>query len=298
MTNNGENRHRELLATLTEGIRGLTDSGQWQRYLEVQSRFPRYSSNNVMLIARQYERASLVAGFGTWRRLHRAVRRGESAIWILAPIVSRRHDGDTEMVPVVRGFRFVPVFDVAQTEGPDLPSVCHLLGGADPGGRFDQLVAGARALGFGVEPATLEGGVNGDCSHERRRIRVATGLAGAQRVKTLAHELAHAVLHERWENRALAELEAESTAFVVCRALGINSGPYSFGYLATWAGGGEAAVAMVRTSAVRIQDSAAQILEATGVEVTLRRPDRSLRPVGHLEVCHRALDGTFCEEAR
>jgi hypothetical protein len=258
-------QRRDLLMALTEGIRGLTNSGEWRRYLEVQSRFPRYSANNVLLIARQYERARLVAGFATWRRLRRVVRRGESAIWILAPIVARRQAGDDGAEPLVRGFRFVPVFDVAQTDGPDLPSVCHTLGATDPAGRFEQLVTAARSLGFAVERWPLEEGVNGDCSHSRHRIRVSTGLVGAQGVKTLAHELAHALLHERWEDRAIAELEAESTAFVVCRALGVDSGRYSFGYLATWAGSGDAAVAGVRASARRIQGGAARILEATGL---------------------------------
>jgi Zn-dependent peptidase ImmA (M78 family) len=34
-------------------------------------------------------------------------------------------------------------------------------------------------------------------------------------VKTLAHEIAHALLHESFDSRALAELEAESTTYVV-----------------------------------------------------------------------------------
>ena len=90
----------------------------WRRYLDVQSRFHRYSFNNVLLIAAQCPEASLVAGFGAWRRLGRTVRRGERAIWIVAPMVSRtgladdRADG-----PVVRGFRFVPVFDVEPDRG-------------------------------------------------------------------------------------------------------------------------------------------------------------------------------------
>jgi antirestriction protein ArdC len=81
-------------------------------------------------------------------------------------------------------------------------------------------------------------------------------------VKTLAHELAHALLHESYDNRALAELEAESTAYVVCQTLGIDSGDYSFGYVATWAGDGEQAIAGIRASCDRIQKSAAAILQA------------------------------------
>jgi hypothetical protein len=49
-------------------------------------------------------------------------------------------------------------------------------------------------------------------------------------VKTLAHELAHAVLHGEPAERGLMELEAESVAFVVCHALGIASDDWTFGY--------------------------------------------------------------------
>ena len=79
-------------------------------------------------------------------------------------------------------------------------------------------------------------------------------------MKTLAHELAHAVLHETVEDRSVAELEAESTAFVVCQRLGIDTAEYSFGYVATWAGGGGAAIAAIRASCDRIQQAAEVII--------------------------------------
>ena len=81
-------------------------------------------------------------------------------------------------------------------------------------------------------------------------------------MKTLAHEIAHALLHEQFDSRALAELEAESTAYVVCQALGIDSSDYSFGYVATWAGGGEQAISGIKASCERIQRTAATILRA------------------------------------
>ncbi len=98
------------------------------------------------------------------------------------------------------------------------------------------------------------------CTFSERRIRVEARNDERQQVKTLAHELAHAMLHEHVENRALAELEAESVAFVVCANLGIASDDYSFGYVATWAGGGDEAIAAIKASGGRIQRAAEQIL--------------------------------------
>ena len=104
------------------------------------------------------------------------------------------------------------------------------------------------------------GGVNGDCTHDLHRIRVEATKSPAQRVKTLAHELAHAFLHGEAHDRALGELEAESTAYVALSSLGIVSSDYSFGYVTTWAGGGDAAIAGVTASCQRIQKAASSIL--------------------------------------
>ena len=79
-------------------------------------------------------------------------------------------------------------------------------------------------------------------------------------------EMAHALLHQHHADRRLAELEAESTAYVVCRHLGLDSGSYTFGYVATWAGGGDEAVAGIKASGSRIQLAASTIIDLVGTE--------------------------------
>ena len=242
-----KNNRLELIEKLTEGITNLAASDRWRRYLDFQARFHRYSFGNVLLIAAQCHGATHVAGFNAWRKMNRSVRKGEKAIWIVAPLLYENAEAaGGEKAKVIRGFKFVPVFDVAQTDGDELPSVCDRLDGNDPAGHYATLVAVARSIGFTVEDHGFDGSTNGDCTHSERRIRVATENTQAQRVKTLAHEITHALLHETFESRSLAELEAESTAYVVCRALGIDSGEYSFGYLSVWAGGGDQAIALIK----------------------------------------------------
>jgi antirestriction protein ArdC len=258
-----KNNHHELIDQLTEGISNLTSSANWQHYLDFQSRFHRYSFGNVLLIAAQCHEATQVAGFRAWQKMDRFVRKGEKAIFILAPMVYKNADaaeGDDDRV--LRGFKWVPVFDVVQTDGEELPSICNRLAGDDPAGIFAQLVAVAHSIGYHVEDAELPGSTNGDCRYDLHRIRVELKNSPAQRVKTLAHEIAHAILHEGFKDRRLAELEAESTAYVVCASLGINSEDYSFGYVATWAGSGDEAVAGIKASCDRIQKTAASILRS------------------------------------
>jgi antirestriction protein ArdC len=216
--------------------------------------------------------ATRVAGYHTWKSVGRQVRKGEHGIAILAPIVPRlpvaREDEDgTERVLVGHptAFGLARVFDIAQTDGEALPEVVSRLIGDDAGSRFAGLAKVAATLGYSVEVSELPGQRNGDCTFELKRIRVREGLEPAQSVKTLAHELAHAILHSEadctGQTRAVAELEAESVAFVVCDDLGLDSSAYSFGYIATWAGCGDDADKAISASAQRINKAARTILE-------------------------------------
>lgn len=246
----------DAIAALTRGVGELADSSRWRAFLQMQAHFHEYSYRNVLLIARQCPHATHVAGFRAWRRLGRAVRRGERAIWILAPV--RRTEDD-------RPVRFVavPVFDVSQTVGTELPDVCRRLeGGSEDDVRA--LEGAARSLDLSIEWCELADGVNGECDIARRRIRVERRNAAAQRAKSLAHELAHGLLHADARDRRLAELEAESVAYVVSRHLGVESDGYSFGYLAQWAGDPTAAVAAIEASCARIAVTAGRIIAALG----------------------------------
>jgi len=270
-----ETNKTNILDRLTEGIVQLTSSERWQDWLNMQSKFHRYSFNNTLLIMEQRPEATQVAGYNAWRKLDRFVRKGEKGIWILAPMIYKADSGDgsaddtTERV--LRGFKPVSVFDLAQTDGRELPEISSRLDGEDVGNVFPKLRQVALGLGFSVEDTDeLAEGVNGDCSHTLHRIRIRISNAPAQRVKTLAHELGHAILHTpgdgRPDNRGLMELEAESVAFVVCANNGIETDDYSFGYVTGWIGGGDEARDAIKASGARIQRAADQILTAMSDE--------------------------------
>jgi antirestriction protein ArdC len=261
----------DLLTTLADGVAELTNSTAWRAWLDVQRRFHRYSWGNALLIAAQRRDATRVAGFHSWLRLGRHVRKGEHGIAILAPIVPRLRvvDGDSGDEQWVAGrphaFRVTHVFDVSQTDGEDLaaPPVSRLEG-SDPKDWYTQLRGVAHGLEFTVEEDYLPDGVNGDCNHALRRIRIEVRNGQSHQVKTLAHELGHAILHADRAGlcREQAELEAESVAYIVCAGLGIDTSEYSFGYLAVWAGGGEQARHGIAESAQRIQTAAHRVLDA------------------------------------
>ncbi len=60
-------------------------------------------------------------------------------------------------------------------------------------------------------------------------------------------------------DRDLAEIEAESVAFIVCNALGVDTAFYPLPYVALWAGGD---VEAVRRTAERVVTTAQAVLAA------------------------------------
>jgi hypothetical protein len=125
------------------------------------------------------------------------------------------------------------------------------------------LVAYAQSCGFRVIVDELPGEINGLCNHTQKTLTLRAGLEPAQHTKTLVHEIAHSQLHgPSFEgSRNQAELEAESVAYIVCGVLGIDSGDYSWGYLASWGADPTA----IRQSGQRIQKTAENILAALEV---------------------------------
>lgn len=254
---------KETLALLEQGVKDLTSSERWTAWLESAAKFHHYSFGNQMLIALQRPDASRVAGFKTWLTMGRAVQKGEHGIRILAPMVLNRRDKDGEATgDTFMAFRAVAVFDVAQTAGDELPEITSLLTGNGPQGAYSALERFAVSQGFTVN-VEATGEANGWCRHTDKVIAIKDTNDELMQVKTLAHEIGHALMHDASElDRPLKELEAESVAFVVCRALGIDSGDYSFGYVAGWARDGDAAIKALKASAARIHDAAKAILDA------------------------------------
>jgi len=250
------NKKKGLLQEIETAIDRLADavnfqrhSEEFQRWLQVLSNFHSYSLNNTLLILSRMPDATMVAGYRSWQKLGRQVKRGEKGIPIFAPIVYRRPrktqpatslDGvgdDEGLEEVAVGFRVVHVFDISQTEGEPLPTLDHTLHG-DDSDLLELAVRTATRLGYNVTVETLPEGVNG-VAKPPRDITVNRGLPAQGQAKTIFHELAHHLLghtspggHE--ESRQIREITSEATAYTVLAYLGVDSTAPSARYLASW----------------------------------------------------------------
>jgi antirestriction protein ArdC len=251
-----EKATEQLVAALQQGHSEALTS-----YLKAIGRFHRYSLHNVLLIALQKPNASHVAGFRTWNQLGRFVKKGEKGIMILAPIVRRKAENsedDEKESSAIAGFRAAHVFDVSQTDGQDLPQIGTVRG--DPREYNDGLRRFAAAQNIAIEYSQDIAPARG--TSYGGRIALLPGQSSPEEFSTLVHELAHELLHrgDRREqtSRKVRETEAEATAFVVCHAIGLETGSSACDYIQLWNGDKET----LTNRLTYIQKAASQMLTA------------------------------------
>lgn len=244
----------------------MQDSDAFKRYLAAQARFHRYSARNVFLILSQRHDATIVAGYTTWQKLGRQVRRGETGITIFAPSPfkhSTTNSATGEVTEeIIPRFKTTTVFDIAQTEGEPLPTIAlgELVGSA-PAGAYAALVDFAASIGYAIVPHPENDEAEGRCNYVEQTISVRSATP-ERTLHVLIHELAHALTaavrqaHDRMERETIAE----GAAFVACTAIGLDAGGYSFPYIAGYADQQDGAAIITRLMDT-IQKTAAQIIE-------------------------------------
>ncbi len=235
----------DTLATIDQWMQRLADetdqaahSADLTRYLQTVSRFYSYSAHNCMLIAVQRPTARRVAGYRAWQALGRQVTKGAKGIAILcpAPIRAKTDAGDDAVIAL--RFRTGYVFDVADTDGADLPALTvHAVAGERYETLLHRLIEIAECRGLRVSfKERLLWDANGVSYGDGRIELKATNPAG-NLCKTLIHEWAHERVHRAEDRHTFttqqAECQAESIAYCVCQTLAIPT-PNTPTYLALY----------------------------------------------------------------
>lgn len=237
---------------LKEGIKEFLDSDKYKDYLTKMSQLNNYSNRNLRLILAQNPEARQVASFKQWKEnFGRYVKKGEKALRIFKPMTKIKKDENNQPIldkngkpETVTFFGLVPVFDVSQTEGKDMPKAAEVkeqLTDLDYANLYRALMAIAKENDVSVRFEEMGNNKHGYYSVPENQIVLRSNeMNKAQIIKTFLHEMAHAELHHadnpQKENltRSTAELQAESVAYVVSSYYGIDTSEYSFNYLSGW----------------------------------------------------------------
>lgn len=298
-----EARLEELHERLAGAVEQLVTGEDWARALSFAARFRSRSFNNTLLIWVQHQAAfgqgrvpgpypTLVAGYRQWQSLDRQVARGQAGYMIFAPVTARfasaspsdptswrrlargekRKSNEAERSRVV-GVKPAYVWDVSQTDGAPIPEAPAptLLEGEAPEGLWEGLAVQVGAAGFNllrVPDASAIHGANGLTDYAVKTVSVRSDMSDAAQVKTLAHELAHVLLHgpdnvEARGHRGVGEVEAESVALMVGAAHGMDTSIYTVSYVSGWASSVKdtSPVEVVKATGERVRRTVSGILD-------------------------------------
>lgn len=253
---------KDLTEQLEKSIQDFMESEKYKTFLSSMAKFHNYSLNNQILIAVQKPDSTLCAGYTTWQKQNRYVKKGEKGIRIICPAPYKKEylkdvidktTGKPELLPdgkakqeivqkVIPFFKVGYVYDISQTEGQPLPEIADILEGDLGEGLKSLKEAMLQVSPVPVRFQPIDGEANGFYSPTAGEIVVDSTLSEKQSLKTLIHETAHAILHNpetasSQSTRETKEVEAESVAYVVCQYFGLDTSDYSFGYIAGWSSG-------------------------------------------------------------
>jgi hypothetical protein len=232
-----DERRQQDRERITAAVRQLRTSEGWLAWLTARSRFHRYSAQNCMLIAMQMPEATRVAPLKVWNQLGRRVRRGERAIAInvfKGMLTVEDVNGEDKELP-----RFqlrACLFDLSQTDGDELPEPPREpITGSSHARHLNPLMLFAGDLGYDVRMEAIAGSARGYCDYANKVIAVEQELAPNAQVRVLVHEIAHALgIGYAEHGRARAEVLVESTTYIVCGAIGLDTSGESIPYVAGW----------------------------------------------------------------
>lgn len=290
----------QLVAQAEQQILELTDSDRFKQYLNTLAKFHHYSARNIDLIYVQNPQATQVAGFKQWQTaFNRTVKRGEKAIRIAAPIIKKLTPAekkrlDTTNERVIVGYRYLPVFDVSQTSGEPVLSAKDFIKEnlADHQNvtslynAFKDYLNQQTDLKVSEVPLAMLNGAKGYFQPSTNEIVIGGDEPdNALKLKTLYHEYAHSQLHGlksafKDRPRAYQETQAEAVAYVAMQNIGIDTGNYSLGYVATWAKN----KAVIHSALSEIQQVSNKVIELSdgltkqlGLQEAQKEPEHDLK---------------------
>lgn len=207
-----ENRTQayEMLENATQEI---TNPDIFMSYLDIQSRFDRYSVSNALLVAYQMPEATKLCDAKTWKEHGVFIKKGESGILILEPGKEfKRQDGS-----IGTNYNAKKVFDVSQTTAKQYPKRQKDWG--------ERVLVRALSRTSPV-PVEISDKVPEEAGavyrNDNKKILIRKGMPGDEIFRCLSMEIAHAKLDKGGYSREKCSLAAFAISFITCERFGIE----------------------------------------------------------------------------
>ncbi|MGP9582497.1 ArdC-like ssDNA-binding domain-containing protein [Brachybacterium sp. AOP35-5H-19] len=271
-------RVEQLTEAMADRVSAIATGAEAQELVVFVAQFRSRSPRNAMLIYQQWEarcqaqenptqrpeRPSMIAGYKQFQEMGRQVRKGEKGYQILSPVTARFASATPKVAESWRrlaprekpnpgerveskmvGVKPATVFDIAQTDGPEIPALPSwepLAPGVVPEGLREAVEAEIVAEGFKLS-ATADGqiGAEGSTNFGTKVVTFDQSRGENEQLATLLHELGHIKLHSPGEgapelstHRGQIEFEAETFAHVIAGLHGMDTSASSDAYAAGW----------------------------------------------------------------
>lgn len=211
----------DAYALIDEGTQDIASNYEYFRdYLDIQSRFDRYSVNNAILISHQMPEATKLADFSTWKNSGVYIKRGEDAIVILKPGKEYvREDGSEGLSINVK-----KVFDISQTSARRNAISFHKKSDARSSIKLLLVSSPCKIEASDALPDNL-------CarySPEDNKIYIRPGLSGDNIFRILTQEIAVAEFAGRGIDRKDCAFTAYCASYMLCEKNGFSVEGFSF----------------------------------------------------------------------
>jgi hypothetical protein len=201
----------------------LTQDGLFFKgFLDVLSKFDRYSVANNLLILAQKPEATKLADFKSWKENDVFIKKGAMGVIILEPGDEYPREDGTVGV----SYNTKKLFDISQTSSKIAPTPKVR--------RDDRLLIKALINNATVEikiEDQLEDGINAIYKPETKEILIRKGLDGDDIFKALAQEVAHAEMDKGNYNRCECIFPAYCVSYILCKRSGYDVSNFSFDQL-------------------------------------------------------------------
>lgn len=231
-TKNQKYKIEKYVETIAQAADDAKRTVAWQEWAKAAALFYNYSANNALLISWQNPNAKRAASRATWAKLGRTLKSGAKPVYIISPNIIKEEQEDGTVLSVFKGVRGNITWTDDQTEGKPLPEINWR--STEKNAEMETaLLKFSESKGIKVSIVKSLGGAEGVSYGDRIELLESAG------TRTLIHEIAHELLHDKNERakkkREVKEIEADGVAAVVCMHFGLDTDA-SANYLANWGG--------------------------------------------------------------